>query len=159
MTDLLTTLPNFDSRPFSNLLPSLEKHHVTLSDILSSDASDIAKRAQLPVRQVRVLADAVLAVLHTQLGVTDQAQNDKLTNAQCLRTLAPDLLSQWQTISLLDTRLDATLGGGIPTGYLTEVTGERLLSICIASFQSLLIYSVAVQAKLSCSSPSYWPSS
>ena len=34
-------------------------------------------------------------------------------------------LSRWNTISTLDSVLDELLGGGIPTGYLTEVTGER----------------------------------
>lgn len=34
-------------------------------------------------------------------------------------------LSRWSTISTLDPALDELLGGGIPTGYLTEITGER----------------------------------
>lgn len=37
-------------------------------------------------------------------------------------------LSRWNAISTLDPALDELLGGGIPTGYLTEVTGERYKS-------------------------------
>ena len=37
-------------------------------------------------------------------------------------------LSRWSVISTLDPAMDALLDGGIPTGYVTEVTGERLFS-------------------------------
>jgi DNA repair protein RAD57 len=33
--------------------------------------------------------------------------------------------SGWNCISTLDEKLDAALGGGIPPGYLVEITGER----------------------------------
>ena len=36
-----------------------------------------------------------------------------------------DLDAEWNTISTLDDGIDAILGGGLPTGYLCEVTGER----------------------------------
>ena len=39
--------------------------------------------------------------------------------------LCQDVIDQWQTISTLDPALNKALGGGIPVGYLTEVTGER----------------------------------
>ncbi len=32
---------------------------------------------------------------------------------------------KWETIGLLDPRLDCALGGGLPTGRVTEITGER----------------------------------
>lgn len=32
---------------------------------------------------------------------------------------------KWRSISTLDDSIDAALGGGIPTGYITEFTGER----------------------------------
>lgn len=32
---------------------------------------------------------------------------------------------KWRAISTLDDSIDAALGGGIPTGYITEITGER----------------------------------
>ena len=34
-------------------------------------------------------------------------------------------LSQWGVVSTLDPAMDGLLEGGIPAGYVTEVTGER----------------------------------
>jgi len=137
MTDLLAVLPEFCTQPFSNLLPSLERAQITVADVLTSDAVDIAKRAQLPAREIRRLTDALLHGLHTQLGVaqsSDQnsdgevirAQNGQAeTSSSTLRTLGSNLEDSWNAISTLDLRLDSALAGGIPTGYVTEVTGER----------------------------------
>lgn len=36
-----------------------------------------------------------------------------------------ELVSEWKMISTLDAGIDAALGGGIPAGYITEITGER----------------------------------
>jgi len=137
MTDLLAVLPEFCTQPFSNLLPSLERAQITVADVLTSDAVDIAKRAQLPAREIRRLTDALLNVLHTELGVAPslrQHDDDEVVRAQdgqaeatssTLRTLGPELEDSWNFISTLDQRLDSALAGGIPTGYVTEVTGER----------------------------------
>jgi Rad51 len=105
MTDILTVLPLFSTAPFTHLLPSLSKAAVTTSEILTLPPIDIARRAQLPPAEVSKLADAVLEALHSDLYE------------------AP--LAPWQSISLLDETLDESLGGGIPAGYLTEITGER----------------------------------
>lgn len=139
MTDLLHVLPDFSTKPFSNLLPSLERSQITVSDVLTSDAVDLAKRAQLPAREVRRLADALTAALHAQLGVSTtpsgDAQEDsdlppsqkrqKRDEQASLQRSGTDLEREWNTISILDEGLDAALSGGIPTGYVTEVTGER----------------------------------
>lgn len=37
-------------------------------------------------------------------------------------------LSQWSAVSTFDPVMDGLLEGGIPAGYVTEVTGERLVS-------------------------------
>jgi DNA repair protein RAD57 len=68
MTDLLQVLPDVDCKPFSHLLPSLDKALLTTNDLLTLDAPDVAKRAQLPASELRKLADAVTAALHRQLG-------------------------------------------------------------------------------------------
>jgi len=137
MTDLLHVLPDFSTKTFSNLLPSLERSQITVSDILTSDAVDLAKRAQLPAREVRRLADALLAALHAQLGLppygdaqedsdSPPSQKRRKTDQQAsLQRPGTDLERDWSTISILDAGLDAALSGGIPTGYVTEVTGER----------------------------------
>jgi len=143
MTDLLAVLPEFCTLPFSNLLPSLERAQITVADVLTSDAVDIAKRAQLPAREIRRLTDALLHGLHTQLGVaqsSDQNRDGQVIRAQdsqaeatasTLRTLGSNLEDSWNVISTLDHRLDSALAGGIPTGYVTEVTGERYaLPLC-----------------------------
>ena len=42
-----------------------------------------------------------------------------------LRQSGTELMARpWHTISTLDTSLDAALDGGVPTGYITEITGE-----------------------------------
>lgn len=127
MTDLLQALPDFPTQPFSHLLPSLDKQHVTTSDLLTLDPADVAKRAQLPVAGVRELADAVLEALHQQLGLgrDDKGASDGRAVGPSLFKNGGELGRGWKSISTLDDDLDAALGGGIPTGYVTEITGER----------------------------------
>ncbi len=129
--DLITILPHLSTKPFSNLLPSLEKNQITTTDLLTFDAVHVAKRAQLPAREIRRLTDAVLQALQQQLGLSSAQSQDEPEATQhgtvppSLVASGHDLVSRWQTISTLDDAIDKGLGGGIPTGYLTEVTGER----------------------------------
>ena len=131
MTDLLHTIPDFPTRLYTHLLPSLEKHLITTTDLLTLDALDIAKRAQLPLLDVRRLANHVVAILQAQLGLKNEnapnfeGVSDTQAGYGALRTSGKEVASQWNAISTLDTALDAALGGGIPTGYITEITGER----------------------------------
>jgi len=123
MTDLINVLPDFPTSSYSHLLPSLSKKLITTSDLLSLDPSDIAKRAQLPPVEVAKLSAAILEALHNQLGVggledagvTELKSNTRNGSQKC----------DAANISTLDESLDNVLGGGIPTGYLTELTGER----------------------------------
>ncbi|KAI9699393.1 MAG: hypothetical protein M1836_003004 [Candelina mexicana] len=133
MTDLLHILP---TSSYTHLLPSLEKNLITTVDLLTLDALEIAKRAQLPPLDVRRLINAVIAALHGELGLSieagDGTANDdgrpsiqKPFNKKArLNKTGSELVEEWQTISTLDEQLDAALGGGIPTGYITEITGE-----------------------------------
>jgi DNA repair protein RAD57 len=123
MTDLLHVLPDFDLKPYSHLLPSLDKALVTANDLLTLDAADVAKRAQLPAGELRKLADAVAAALHRQVGFGADAQPGRAFLSGVTEWEPPD--SGWNCISTLDEKLDAALGGGIPPGYLVEITGER----------------------------------
>ncbi|KAJ9641884.1 DNA repair protein rhp57 [Coniosporium tulheliwenetii] len=122
MTDLLQVLPDFSTQPYSHILPSLEKNQVTTADLLTLDAVDVAKRAQVPVAEARRLTDAVLSALRGQLGLQPDAEGSK---KPILASTGQELVGRWSTISTLDDGLDAALAGGIPTGYLIEVTGER----------------------------------
>lgn len=112
MTDLIAVLPTFSTQQYAHLLPSLERNGVTTADLLSLDAGEIAKRARVPLVDVKKLCAAVLGALQVNLGTT-------------LRKSAKDISNYWTTISTLDEELDLALGGGIPTGCITEFTGER----------------------------------
>ncbi|KAL2041721.1 hypothetical protein N7G274_005505 [Stereocaulon virgatum] len=130
MTDLLHTIPDFPTKLYTHLLPSLEKHLITTTDLLTLDALEIAKRAQLPLLDVRRLANHVIAILRGQLGLkNDNALNfenlgEKQADYGALKKSGREVTSQWSTISILDPTLDEALGGGVPTGYITEITGE-----------------------------------
>ncbi|ORY64427.1 DNA repair protein RAD57 [Pseudomassariella vexata] len=125
MTDLSRVLPDFPTAPYANLLHNIEKHQVTTSDLLTVEVTDLAKRAQLPVQGLERLCNAVLEALHVDLGVSDKPQGQFPNQGNCsLKQTGTDLTKQWSTISTLDDSLDRALGGGIPTGYVTEITGE-----------------------------------
>jgi DNA repair protein RAD57 len=138
MSDLLSVLPSFDARPFTHILPKLEKALVSCSDLLTLDALHVAKRAQLPASEVKKLADALVHSLSHAVSPNDPS--DPLPDAADTEEphgdggLSPDthfrsggaLLDQWM-ISTLDDKLDIALNGGIHSGYLTEITGERFV--------------------------------
>lgn len=121
MTDLTAVLPGFPTTQYVRLLPSLEKNLVTTADLLTLDCVEIAKRAQLPLLDVKRLCNAVLEALQGNLGISANEQ----TQQSSLKKTGQDVLNSWNTISTLDNDLDLALGGGIPTGYITEATGER----------------------------------
>jgi DNA repair protein RAD57 len=120
MTDLLQVLPDFDTRPYSHLLPSLDKALITTNDLLTLEPAEVAKRAQVPVGELKKLLDVTVKELHRGIGVGEgNSSNDRFLAA----AKEPD--SGWRRISTLDEELDAALGGGIPPGHLVEITGER----------------------------------
>jgi DNA repair protein RAD57 len=133
MTDLLHVLPDFPTKSFTHLIPSLEKHLVTTSDLLTLGALEVAKKAQLPLLDVRRLANHVIASLHAELGLNKSGSATTQSDVRTAETEGKVSLSHsrkiltepWVYISTLDPTLDATLGGGIPPGYLTEIVGER----------------------------------
>ncbi|KAL7777240.1 hypothetical protein CFE70_007663 [Pyrenophora teres f. teres 0-1] len=87
MTDLLQVLPDFDQKPYTHLLPSLDKALITTNDLLTLDAADVAKRAQVPAGELRKLADGVVAALHRQLGFGGLMPNIGAGKTQLLLTL------------------------------------------------------------------------
>jgi DNA repair protein RAD57 len=122
MTDLQLVLADFDVRPFSHVLPSLDKALVTTADLLTLDVAQLAKRAQLPVPELRKLLDALVPALHTDAGLTHSTHSTGSTHST--DGLTNPLTRPWACISTLDDALDAALGGGLPARYLTEITGE-----------------------------------
>lgn len=117
MTDLLQVLPDFDLKPFSHIVPSLEKACITSADLLTLEPVDVAKRAQVPPGEVRRLADELLRQLHEHFDAQDEGTEEKPASQIEER--------KWAAVSTLDDGLDAALGGGFPAGYLSEITGER----------------------------------
>ncbi|CAP70713.1 uncharacterized protein PODANS_3_7770 [Podospora anserina S mat+] len=160
MTDLLRVLPEFPVKQFGGLISALESRGYTTADLLTLDPAEIETRTKLP--NVKRLCDAILNALHTDLGVADppppplqQQQQQQHDDAQSnteppphhhhetshLKHTADTLSSQWITISTLDPHLDLALGGGIPTGHITEITGES----AAGKTQFLLTLLLAVQ--------------
>jgi DNA repair protein RAD57 len=127
MTNLLTVLPDFDIKPYTHILPSLEKALISTADLLSLDALDVAKRAQVPAGEVRKLADGVLVGLYSGLGVSKYQYRNEIQNDRIPRESdgADPAVTAHSNISTLDDTLDVRLAGGIKPGYLTEIVGER----------------------------------
>ncbi|ESZ98552.1 hypothetical protein SBOR_1084 [Sclerotinia borealis F-4128] len=134
MTDLLDILPHFPTQKYVRLLPSLEKNLVTVADLLTLDCVEIAKRATLPLLDVKRLCADVLTHLRGDLGISevergDEGSGEAINNLdgrgrEKLRKSGKEIVDEWEVISTLDDDIDRALGGGIPTGYITEVTGE-----------------------------------
>ncbi|KAI1294045.1 DNA repair protein RAD57 [Xylaria venustula] len=148
MSDLSQVLPDFPAAQYARLLPALEKHRLTVTDLLTLELPEIGKRTQLPLLDVKRLCNAILAALHADLGVgvadeshgkankrgegkQDEQQNESqpekrpAVEKSSLRQTGTQLSARpWHTISTLDASLDAALDGGVPTGYITEITGE-----------------------------------
>lgn len=127
MTDLVSVLPTFPTHEWTHLIPSLERNLITTTDLITLDAVDIAKRAQLPLLDLKRLCNAVLQELQGSLGLGAHSwQNGSAkVSSTPLRGSGIDVVESWQTISTLDDASDTALGGGIPAGYVTEITGER----------------------------------
>ncbi|KAI3327868.1 DNA repair protein RAD57 [Xylariaceae sp. AK1471] len=135
MTDLSRVLPDFPVAQYARLLPAIEKSQLTVTDLLTLEVPEIGKRTQLPLLDIKRLCNAILVALHADLGVGDAGtgkgtgdeKNSGIasSSSSSLRQTGTELLAQpWRTISTLDASLDEALGGGVPTGYITEVTGE-----------------------------------
>lgn len=136
--DLLSVLPGFATKPYAHILPPLERGKITTADLITLDTLEIAKRAHVPPADVRRLAARIVEALHRDLGFErtqtdigtagDEEPSSSISTDAVTLSLGPATKlqpSRWTAISTMDPALDALLGGGIPTGYVTEVTGER----------------------------------
>jgi DNA repair protein RAD57 len=132
--DLLSVLPGFQIRPYAHIIPPLERNKITIVDLITLDNLEIAKRAHVPPADLRRLTTQVLKELHKDVGFKEDYEGDEAIEPSSSIDIEKPLipgpstkldLSQWSAISTLDPALDKLLNGGLPTGYLTEVTGER----------------------------------
>ncbi|KFY25715.1 hypothetical protein V491_01624, partial [Pseudogymnoascus sp. VKM F-3775] len=138
MTDLSSILPAFPTAPYAHLLPSLEKQGVSTTDLLALDPAALAKRANIPIDDVKGLCTDVIKALQCDLGLIN---NDPKTVNSHLRDTGNELSKKWDAISTLDPGLDGLMSGGFPAGYITEVTGES----GSGKTQILLLLLLAVQ--------------
>ncbi|PGH17180.1 hypothetical protein AJ79_01318 [Helicocarpus griseus UAMH5409] len=136
--DLLLTMPDFPTKPYSHILPSLERAKVSVKDLVLLDPLEIAKQAKVDVTDVRVLAGNVINALHRDLGLDrcqERISENGNTEAAVRRDEVEEVhgeqtakqghrLQELSFISTLDPVLDAALAGGISTGYVTELAGE-----------------------------------
>jgi DNA repair protein RAD57 len=133
MTDLLSTLPDFSTAAYTHLIPSFEKNSITVADLLTLDPIEIVKRCPLPLLDVRQFVKDVIRALQQDIGIRDVSYttNDDLWAPHDQQGVpgpvqaCRHMMGRWSAISTLDDTMDIALGGGIPTGYVTEVTGER----------------------------------
>ncbi|BDD59750.1 hypothetical protein MAP00_004942 [Monascus purpureus] len=135
--DLLSTLPNFPTKPYAHILPSLEKNRISTVDLVTLDTLEIAKRAHVPPADVRRLCVHLIQALHQDVGFERKQSTPESNLCDVEPSSSIDIeatiepgpstkldLAEWDSISTLDPALDALLGGGILAEYVTEVTGE-----------------------------------
>ena len=96
------------------MLQALDTAEVSAVDLLTLDVFEIHRRTGLSVVDVQNLVTDVLAALAS--GTDGEAK----TAAERERDFA--------FLTTGDKRIDGLLGGGVPSGSLTEVAGERFIS-------------------------------
>ncbi|TQW00582.1 DNA repair protein rhp57 [Cordyceps javanica] len=67
MTDLLRILPSFPTGPFSALLPVVEQHSLSTTDLLTQHPVDLAKQTHIPLLDLKRFIAAVQASLADDL--------------------------------------------------------------------------------------------
>jgi DNA repair protein RAD57 len=133
MTDLLEILPDFNFKPYSHLIHSLEKTLITVSDLITLDPAEIVKACPLPLGDVRNLVKDVVEALQESAGISTskRSSSGELLAIGMLPTSNTSLhfmansLKEPGMIKTLDPVIDEALGGGFHTGCITEIAGER----------------------------------
>ncbi|EFY88335.1 DNA repair protein (Rad57), putative [Metarhizium acridum CQMa 102] len=153
MTDLLHILPSFRTAPFGALLPIIEQHALSTTDLLALHPADISKQTNLPLLDLKRLIATIQVSLsddlvprhplqqivssapgHDHSHDEQQPSESNSQDASKLPTTEPQAtaeetvqkgnLSSPSFISTLCPQIDAALNSGIPTSSITEITGE-----------------------------------
>ncbi|KID88471.1 DNA recombination and repair protein Rad51 [Metarhizium guizhouense ARSEF 977] len=159
MTDLLHILPSFRTAPFGALLPIIEQHALSTTDLLALHPADISKQTNLPLLDLKRLIATIQVSLSDDLVprhplqqiVSSVPEHDHSHHEQPSESSSQDASKSPATqpqkgnpsspsfISTLCPQIDAALNSGIPTSSITEITGESgagktqfLLSLCLA---------------------------
>ncbi|EXJ80073.1 hypothetical protein A1O3_08359 [Capronia epimyces CBS 606.96] len=130
MSDLLEVLPDFDIKPFTHLFHSLEKNDITVTDLVTSDPKEIARRCPLPSADVQRLVSEIIQAL--QGDVQSGVKTCKITATRNINTAgtAGGCDSEGtgsvrgEKVKTLDTAIDRALAGGFQPGHITEIVGE-----------------------------------
>lgn len=135
MSDLLSVLPDLPLSPQTHrILSSLDKNNVTIADLLTLDQLEVSKRISVSLLDLRRFLKEVVRELHTSLESTpntDSKQESSVGIDHRNASFGMTGFDAWKTqrfISTGDVTLDSVLGGGIMTGSITEVVGERYFS-------------------------------
>jgi len=110
MSDLIL-LPNI-AIPSSRVLQALEKAGLCTIDLLTLDVFEIHRRTQLSVIDVQNLVRDVIFAL------TDTVEREQAKTAE-------ERYHEFEFLTTGDQTINELLGGGIPIGTLSEITGER----------------------------------
>ena len=98
--------------PSTQVLQALDNAGLQVVDLLTLDVFEIHRRTQLSVIDVQNLVKDVIAALTGTI------------ETECTKT-AEEISQESAFLTTGDEKVDELLGGGIPAGALTEVTGER----------------------------------
>jgi len=129
MTDLHDFFPDFNIKPYTHLVHSLEKNDITVADLISLDPIEVARKCPLPLLDVRRLVEDVVRGLQRELGMRGQEQDTSRqpggpTGKANRYEDTGDRTSE-DLVKTLDPVIDEAIGGGLPPGYITEIVGER----------------------------------
>lgn len=130
MTDLLRTLPNFKLTPQrSSILTALETRHITTSDLLTLEPLELSRRAVVSLLDLRRFIQDVIEALHQDLlspSGYGEVEGDRPGGNEM--SYGDSGFTAWKNqrfLSTTDAVLDELLEGGIMTGGITEIVGER----------------------------------
>ncbi|KPI35718.1 DNA repair protein rhp57 [Cyphellophora attinorum] len=143
MTDLFEVLPGFDITNYRHLMHSLTRENITVAELVSLEPAEIARRCPLPLLDVQRLVANVIGRLHSDLNMITkpQSSSDLLPTASDAKSKSLSS-SAAKFISTLDPDIDAALGGGFPTGFVSEVVGES------AAGKTQILYGLLLSAQL-----------
>jgi hypothetical protein len=110
------------------LLTSAEGNFQTVADLLLTSTQDIAKRCKSPPLEIKRIVDAVLSASPwpeiNRVDTLDDEDDEHFTTG--------------------DVVLDRALGGGIRTGMVWEVVGERYAQI-LSRFYGWMVFDICYQ--------------
>jgi DNA repair protein RAD57 len=105
---LIPNLPTLSNR----VLRALDEAGIQTADLLTLDVFEIHKRTQLSIIDAQNLIKDVISTLESSIEKE-------------IGKTAVDRLNEFGFLTTGDEKIDQLLGGGIATGSLTEITGER----------------------------------